>query len=78
MPGLPHGKPAGVPCPHLDADLRCQLFGKPGRPAVCGSLQPSEEMCGPHREHAMFWLDALERATSVSPAVGGGNGTHPV
>ena len=23
LPGLPHGKPAGVPCPCLDTDLRC-------------------------------------------------------
>ena len=63
MPGLPHGKPAGVPCPHLDADLRCGLFGQPERPAVCGSLQPSAEMCGNSREQALRWLTALEMAT---------------
>jgi hypothetical protein len=63
MPGLPHGKPAGMPCPHLDDDLRCVLFGQPARPAVCGSLQPEQEMCGPDRTHAMRWLNALERAT---------------
>ena len=63
MPGLPHGKPAGVPCPHLDADLRCGLFGQPERPAVCGSLQPSAEMCGDSREQALRWLTALEMAT---------------
>lgn len=64
MPGLPHGKPAGVPCPHLDADLRCQLFGKPERPAVCGSLQPSHEMCGSDQAHAILWLSELELASS--------------
>lgn len=63
MPGLPHGKPAGMPCPHLDADLRCKLFGLPERPAVCGSLQPHAEMCGNSREQAMAWLTALELAT---------------
>lgn len=63
MPGLPHGKPAGVPCPHLDAALRCQLFGQATRPAVCGSLQPSHEMCGSSRAHAMLWLTELEVAT---------------
>ena len=63
MPGLPHGKPAGVPCPHLAPDLRCQLFGQPERPAVCGSLRPSEEMCGSNREQAMRWLGHLEEAT---------------
>lgn len=66
MPGLPHGKPAGVPCPHLDADLRCRLFGRPERPAVCASLAPSLEMCGHDRERAMIWLTALESATAPS------------
>lgn len=63
MPGLPDGKPAGVPCPHLDAELRCRLFGQPERPAVCGSLPPSREMCGDTREQAMIYLQRLEAAT---------------
>ena len=63
MPGLPHGKPAGMPCPHLDEALRCRLFGLPDRPAVCGSLRPSQEMCGDSREQAMSWLSRLEQAT---------------
>ncbi len=63
LPGLPNGKPAGVPCPCLDAELRCTLFGRPERPAVCGSLQPSEEMCGNSREQAMRWLTQLEIET---------------
>lgn len=67
MPGLPHGKPAGVACPHLDAALACKLFGLPERPAVCGSLQPSQEMCGSSREQAMNWLNALEQATRHHP-----------
>jgi len=65
MPGLPHGKPAGVPCPHLDEALRCRLFGLPERPAVCGSLQPSTEMCGDSREQAMRRLGHLEQATAA-------------
>lgn len=65
MPGLPNGKPAGMPCPHLDEALRCGLFGKPERPRVCGSLRPSEEMCGTSRETAMHWLADLEAATAV-------------
>jgi uncharacterized protein len=63
MPGLPQGKPAGLPCPHLDENLRCKLFGRRERPAVCGSLQPSLEMCGDSREHAVRWLTELEQAT---------------
>jgi uncharacterized protein len=63
MPGLPDGKPAGMACPHLDDALRCLLFGLPERPAVCGSLQPSQDMCGNSREQAMARLTALELAT---------------
>jgi uncharacterized protein len=63
MPGLPGGKPAGLPCPHLDAALRCRLFGQPERPKVCASLAPTREMCGEHREHAMQFLTRLEQAT---------------
>lgn len=63
MPGLPGGKPAGVPCPHLDEQLRCRLFGLPERPAVCGSLAPSVQMCGGDRWQALSFLQQLEKAT---------------
>ncbi|WP_374563349.1 YkgJ family cysteine cluster protein [Ideonella sp.] len=68
IPGMPNGKPAGVPCVQLDDALRCRLFGDPRRPAVCGSLQPSAAMCGPDRVHAMQWLAHLETATHPGPA----------
>lgn len=68
IPGMPHGKPAGVPCVQLDDQLRCNLFGQPQRPAFCGGLQPSADMCGTGREHAMFWLTQLEEATRPSGA----------
>lgn len=63
IPGMPQGKPAGVRCIQLDEDDRCRLFGDPRRPAVCGSLQPSEDMCGDSREQAMRWLSGLESLT---------------
>jgi uncharacterized protein len=63
LPGLPDGKPAGMPCPHLDEALACKLFGMPERPAVCGSLAPSHEMCGDSRHQALVYLDRLERST---------------
>ncbi|KXB29585.1 hypothetical protein AT959_16725 [Dechloromonas denitrificans] len=56
-------KPAGVPCRHLDTDLRCRIFGQPERPACCGGLQPSLEMCGLSRGHALKWLGELETLT---------------
>ncbi|MCC4618302.1 YkgJ family cysteine cluster protein [Xanthomonas campestris pv. asclepiadis] len=63
IPGMPNGKPAGVPCVQLDAQLGCRLFGAPTRPAVCGNLRPSLEMCGSSREQALGMLAELERAT---------------
>mgnify|MGYP001176836934 FL=1 len=56
-------KPAGVPCTHLAADLRCTIFGRPERPACCAGLQPSPEMCGESRAHALHWLADLEALT---------------
>lgn len=65
IPGMPDGKPAGVPCVQLDAQLNCRIFGQPSRPAVCASLKPSTEMCGDNREQAMIFLQRLESLTSA-------------
>ncbi len=64
IPGMPQGKPAGVRCVQLTDDNRCRLFGDPRRPAFCGTLQPSFEMCGNSREHALEFLGRLERETA--------------
>jgi uncharacterized protein len=66
LPGMPNGKPAGVPCAQLDEQLRCKVFGTSERPAFCGSLQPSAEMCGESRDNALRWLGELENATMPS------------
>lgn len=63
IPGMPDGKPAGVRCVQLDEHLRCKLFGKPERPAVCSGLQPSEEMCGSSAEEAFAILTEWETLT---------------
>lgn len=63
IPGMPQGKPAGVRCVQLTADLRCAIFGDPRRPLVCSSLKPQVEMCGDRREDAMRYLGDLERKT---------------
>ena len=60
IPGMPQGKPAGVRCIQLDAQDRCMLFGDPRRPAVCGSLQPSIEMCGADPAQPMRFQDRHE------------------
>jgi len=64
IPGMPDGKPAGVACVQLDDQLRCRLFGRPERPAFCGSLRPAPDMCGTSRVAAFSLLQALERATA--------------
>lgn len=63
LPGMPNGKPAGVACAQLDADMRCRVFGRPERPGFCGSLRPAADMCGASREEALALLTLLEVAT---------------
>ncbi|MBE6359170.1 MAG: YkgJ family cysteine cluster protein [Lentisphaerae bacterium] len=64
IPGMPEGKPSGVPCIHLDENFRCKIFTSPERPAVCASLQPSREMCGSCRSDALDYLNSLEKLTA--------------
>ena len=66
IPGMPGGKAAGVRCVQLDGANRCLIFGQPGRPAVCGHLKPSAEMCGDSASAAMVWLTQLELATQLA------------
>jgi hypothetical protein len=61
---MPHGKPAGVRCVQLDDANRCRIFDQPERPAVCGQLMPSADMCGTSASAALAWLTQLEQATS--------------
>jgi Fe-S-cluster containining protein len=63
LPEMPNGKPAGTRCAQLSDDCRCNVFGDPGRPAFCLGLQPSPEMCGASREHALTWLTKLDLLT---------------
>jgi hypothetical protein len=64
FPALPDGKPAGVACPHLTADIRCALFGKPERPKTCIGLRPQAEMCGSSTDEAMATLLSWETLTA--------------
>ena len=67
IPGMPHGKPAGVRCVQLTDDNRCRLFGLPERPGFCVGLRPSAEMCGETREAALVYLEHLELLTQPTP-----------
>jgi uncharacterized protein len=66
IPGMPHGKLAGVRCVQLTDDNRCAIFGKPARPAVCLSLRPTPEMCGVNNAEAFTILTAWEQLTEPS------------
>src|SRR5512144_758500 len=63
IPGMPAGKPAGARCAQLTPENQCRVFGRPERPAVCGSLRPSAEMCGANRDEALAALQQLEQLT---------------
>ena len=63
IPGMPHGKPAGVRCVQLTEDNHCRLYGQADRPAVCVRLRPSPDMCGQSAEEAFALLLELDRAT---------------
>lgn len=65
---MPNGKPANTRCVQLDEDDRCRIFGSAQRPVVCGSLQPSAEMCGNDRAQAIAWLSTLELLTAPGRA----------
>ncbi|MBK5144870.1 YkgJ family cysteine cluster protein [Budviciaceae bacterium BWR-B9] len=64
IPGMPDGKPADVPCIHLDESFRCKIFHHPDRPKVCAQLKPREDMCFSHRDEALRYLHQLEILTS--------------
>ncbi len=60
IPGMPNGKPAGVPCVHLTGDLKCGLFNSPDRPAVCGGFMAERLICGYSNVEAFSILSELE------------------
>lgn len=62
--GMPAGKPAGVPCVHLDGDMRCLIFGDERRPALCDRFEAQRACCGETRDEALQLLFVLEQATS--------------
>jgi Fe-S-cluster containining protein len=64
IPGMPKGKPAGVPCVNLDERLRCRIHGSDEYPDVCAGLRPNREMCGNNRQEALEYLTRLEELTS--------------
>ncbi|MGN5001285.1 YkgJ family cysteine cluster protein [Aeromonas sp. 80P] len=63
IPGMPDGKPAGVPCVQLDARLGCKIW--PARaPGGVQRFCPMQDVCGYHREEAIWLIGELERMTA--------------
>ncbi len=58
--GMPGGKPAGVPCVHLDQAMACRLFGDPRRPLLCAAFRAEPAVCGDSRAQALEMIGQLE------------------
>ncbi len=59
IPGMPNGKPAGMPCIHLTDSYQCGIFHHPDRPLVCAQFTPEKAFCGNSREEALQILTSL-------------------
>jgi hypothetical protein len=60
IPGMPGGKPGGVPCIHLTDDMKCNIFDHPSRPSVCNGFKAEKLICGNTRSEAARILSHLE------------------
>jgi len=67
IPGMPHGKPAGVRCQQLDQNNLCRLFGDSRRPDVCRQFTFDRAVCGTSRQQALDNLTWFEGHT-LSPS----------
>jgi len=63
IPGMPHGKPAGVRCVQLSDDFLCRLFDAAERPAVCRGFRSALDTCGATRAEGVAILTRLEVLT---------------
>ena len=59
IPGMPHGKPAGVRCIHLTEDYRCAIYDTGKKPQVCTDFKAEQEFCGDCRDEAIRILSSL-------------------
>ncbi|MEH6578055.1 MAG: YkgJ family cysteine cluster protein [Amphritea sp.] len=63
LPGMPHGKPAGVHCINLDENLGCVIWNTEHYPAVCSAFKPAFEHCASSQDDALQILTLLETET---------------
>jgi Fe-S-cluster containining protein len=64
LPGMPRGKPAGVPCVNLDPLSRdCRIWGTDAYPSLCARFHAETALCGDTREQALTLIARLESET---------------
>jgi Fe-S-cluster containining protein len=63
LPGMPDGKPAGIPCLNLDDNNLCSIHEKDNFPAVCRNFKFDPDYCGQANEEAYERLTELEIMT---------------
>lgn len=63
IPGMPQGKPAGIPCVQLDENFHCKIFNHPSRPKVCAQFEAVDYVCGNERQDAISTLEDMETET---------------
>ena len=63
LPGMPNGKPAGVPCVNLLENNLCSLYNTPEYPQVCRNFKFDPEFCGKTNKEAYSNLEQLEMLT---------------
>jgi len=63
LPGMPHGKPAGVRCVNLSDDFLCRVWNTPLYPPVCRGFRAEPLTCGESREEALVLLTIMEHET---------------
>ena len=69
--GMHFGKPAGVACVHLGADMRCAIFNSPLRPRACARFRAEPSVCGTSRAQALALITRLERDSAPAQTVSG-------
>lgn len=63
LPGMPNGKPDGVPCVNLDDNWHCKIHGTAEYPQVCRNFSADVFYCGNSNEEAHRIIKEIEEAT---------------
>lgn len=65
LPGMPEGKPRGVPCINLDMNtLMCRIWNTDIYPEFCKKFVAQADCCGNSREEANRLIEEMDKATT--------------